>query len=85
MATTDRSDDIAALRKEIDSLKDDLKSLSGAARDAAKSEYDRDREAVREAAGAARGAVGETLDRHPEVALLSAFGVGLVVGLTARR
>ncbi len=79
--------DFEALRKDFNALRAEMETLSGSLRGQAEHGFDRARAHARDAgeriqnqAQQVREVVGGQLEERPVTALLSAFGIGMVLG-----
>ncbi|MGA8258722.1 MAG: hypothetical protein WB783_00760 [Arenicellales bacterium] len=85
MANRDINQDVDQLREDLNKLREDVSSLvdtmrkDGAAR--GRAAY----ESARESVDAARETLGREIEERPVTSILTAFGVGFVVGLLLDR
>ncbi len=87
MATTDPSSDIARLRSDLEQIRRDLAAIGGTVKElsAVKGQEARARaEALRERAlrraSAAEERLGQEINERPLASVLTAFGIGFVIG-----
>lgn len=87
-ASEDFSQEIAQLRKDLNTLQGDLSGLVTALKNAGleqgKESYDQLRkqaDALRQKGEGAIGAVGQKIDEKPVTSVLTAFGTGFVIGM----